>query len=45
MLKINKSGTRLWRNTKGQYHRINAPAIEWNDGNKSMENNILSLKK
>ena len=34
MLKIDKNGVRFWRNEKGEFHRINGPAVEWNNGSK-----------
>jgi len=31
---INKYGTKTYTNSKGQYHRIDGPAIEYVDGSK-----------
>ena len=33
-LTIYKDGNRRWYNEKGQLHRLNGPAIEFNNGNK-----------
>ena len=34
-LKIDQYGNKFWRNEKGQAHREDGPAKEWNDGDKS----------
>lgn len=33
-LKIDEWGTKRWHNKKGEYHRIDGPAIEWWDGDR-----------
>jgi hypothetical protein len=33
-MEIHESGTKRWRNSKGEYHRTDGPAIEWVDGDK-----------
>jgi hypothetical protein len=32
---IDQYGTKLWFNEEGQHHRLDGPAIEWVDGDKS----------
>ena len=34
-LTVDKHGTRIYRNSLGQYHRIHGPALEYTDGSKS----------
>ena len=34
-LTVDKHGTRIYRNSLGQYHRIHGPALEYADGSKS----------
>jgi len=31
---INEFGTKVYRNSKGEYHRLDGPALEWVDGTK-----------
>jgi len=31
---IDKDGTKTYINSKGKYHRLDGPAIEWSDGTK-----------
>ncbi len=31
---INEFGIKFWRNKKGEYHRLDGPAIEYSNGNK-----------
>jgi hypothetical protein len=33
MLEINKWGTKFWKNSKGQLHRTDGPAVKWEGGN------------
>ena len=32
--RIDKNGNRMWFNEKGEYHRENGPAVEYNNGGK-----------
>jgi len=32
---VENNGTIIWRNEKGKYHRLEGPAIEWANGDKS----------
>ena len=32
---VDVSGNRVWRNAANQYHRVDGPAIEWVNGDKS----------
>jgi len=32
---INKYGTKRYKNSKGYYHRLDGPAIEWLNGDKA----------
>ena len=34
MLEIDEVGNRFWYNERDEFHRIDGPAIEWNDGTK-----------
>ncbi len=38
-LRIDKDGNRTWLNSKGQFHRIDGPAIEYADGDKIWHKN------
>ena len=31
---IDSEGTKRWRNARGEYHRLDGPAIEWGNGGK-----------
>jgi hypothetical protein len=33
-LEIDKFGTKIWRNKEGYLHRLDGPAVEYNDGGK-----------
>jgi len=32
--KLHKNGNKTWKNSAGQYHRTDGPAVEWADGTK-----------
>ena len=32
---IDIDGSKFWKNDKGKYHKLNGPAIEYHNGNKS----------
>ena len=32
--KLHKNGNKTWKNSAGQYHRIDGPAVEFTDGHK-----------
>src|SRR4051812_7124115 len=34
VMKTFKDGSTDWRNEKGEYHRVDGPALEFSDGNK-----------
>ena len=34
MLEIDRNGSREWYDKKGELHREDGPAVEWNDGTK-----------
>lgn len=31
---VDHNGDIIWKNAKGEYHRLDGPAIEWADGSK-----------
>jgi hypothetical protein len=35
VMEIDVSGTKIWRNSKGEHHRTDGPAIEWTNGDKA----------
>ena len=44
-LEIDKHGNREWLNSKGQYHRIDGPAIEYINGSKEWWMNGIRHRK
>jgi hypothetical protein len=39
VMTTNSIGNKFWRNSKGEYHRTDGPAIEWIDGDKEWYEN------
>ncbi len=44
-LLINEYGTKFWRNAKGQFHKLDGPAIEWTDGGREWFQNGIKHRE